>query len=153
MPTQEPIGLEVSRTARQLGRAFDVALADAGGSLPTWLVLVSLKSRRYAMQRELANAVGIEGPTLTHHLNRMERDGLVRRTRDQNNRRIQRVELTAEGEAAFHRLRGAVAAFDRRLRMGISADELAALRGLLNRLRSNVGQETRPVRSTEKETP
>lgn len=151
-PTQEPIGLVVTRTARQLSRAFDVALAQAGGSLPTWLVLVSLKSRRYAMQRELAGAVGIEGPTLTHHLNRMESDGLVQRTRDPNNRRIQRVQLTAEGEAAFQRLRGAVVAFDQRLRTGISADELATLRGLLNKLRSNVGAETRSVRSTEKET-
>lgn len=152
-PTQEPIGLEVTRTARQLSRAFDAALADAGGSLPTWLVLVSLKSQRHAMQRELADAVGIEGPTLTHHLNRMEGEGLVRRTRDPNNRRIQRVELTDEGEAAFQRLRGTVVAFDRRLRAGLSPDELTVLRGLLGRLRSNVGTETQPVRPAEKETP
>jgi HAMP domain-containing protein len=38
----------------------------------------------------------------------------------------------------FHRLRQAVMAFDRRLRTGISADELAALSGSLERLRSNL---------------
>ena len=31
------------------------------------------------MQRQLAEAVGIEGPTLTHHLNRMEAAGLANR--------------------------------------------------------------------------
>ena len=41
-----------------------------------WLVLVSLKRQRHGAQRELADAVGIEGPTLTHHLNRMETAGL-----------------------------------------------------------------------------
>ena len=40
--------------------------------MPVWLVLVSLKARSHGTQRNLAEAMGIEGPTLTHHLNRME---------------------------------------------------------------------------------
>jgi len=71
-PGAEPIGVQVARTAKVLNRAFDRALVAAGGSLPVWLVLTSLKAGRHGMQRELADAVGIEGPTLTHHLNRME---------------------------------------------------------------------------------
>jgi MarR family transcriptional regulator for hemolysin len=90
------------------------------------------------MQRDLANAVGIEGPTLTHHLNRMEESGLVVRTRDPENRRVHRVELTAAGDAMFHTLRQAVVGFDRRLRAGLSASELANLSGLLARLQHNV---------------
>src|ERR1700730_15578212 len=97
-PTTEPIGLEIARTAKLLSRAFDDALVEAGASLPVWLILVSLKAKRHGMQRELAGAVGIEGPTLTHHLNRMEADGLVTRQRDPANRRIHRVELTDEGD-------------------------------------------------------
>ena len=54
-----PIGLQVQRTAKALNRAFDQALAEAGGSLPTWLILLSLKTRRWETQRELAAAVGI----------------------------------------------------------------------------------------------
>src|ERR1700737_4792305 len=95
-PTTEPIGLQVSRTAKVLSRAFDDALVEVGGSLPVWLILVSLKAQRHCMQRQLAEAVGIEGPTLTHHLNRMEAAGLVTRRRDSENRRIHRVELTDE---------------------------------------------------------
>jgi MarR family transcriptional regulator for hemolysin len=137
-PAVEPIGLQVARTAKALSRAFDDALVAAGGSMPMWLVLVSLKAQRHGMQRELAEAVGIEGPTLTHHLNRMEAAGLVTRQRDPNNRRIHRVELTDEGDAMFHRLRRSVMAFDQRLRAGISDDEIGALRGLLGRLQDNV---------------
>jgi MarR family transcriptional regulator, transcriptional regulator for hemolysin len=138
-PDTEPIGLLLTRTAKVVSRAFDEELTKAGGSLPTWLVLVSLKAREHGAQRELAEAVGIEGPTLTHHLNRMETDGLVTRRRDPDNRRVHRVELTADGEAAFRRLLQTVAAFDARLRAGFSARELTALRGLLDRLRTNVG--------------
>src|ERR1035437_4963471 len=43
-PARPPIGLQLTRTARSVSRAFDDALAEAGGSLPVWLVLISLKS-------------------------------------------------------------------------------------------------------------
>ena len=137
-PTTEPIGLQLGRTAKLVNRAFDEALGQAGGSLPVWLVLLSLKAQPQGMQRNLASAVGIEGPTLTHHLNRMEEGGWVVRTRDPENRRVQRVELTEAGDALFHNLRQAVMAFDRRLRAGLSASELATLSGLLERLQHNV---------------
>ena len=58
-----------------LARAFDDALAAAGGSLPVWLVLVSLKAQRHGMQRQLAETVGVEGPTLTHISTRWRRPG------------------------------------------------------------------------------
>jgi MarR family transcriptional regulator for hemolysin len=109
-----------------------------GGSLPTWLILVSLKGQVRGAQRELADAVGIEGPTLTHHLNRMEADGLVTRRRDPANRRVHRVELTDDGEAAFFRLLTTVTAFDARLRSGFTDKELSVLGGLLDRMRANV---------------
>jgi MarR family transcriptional regulator for hemolysin len=134
----QPIGLQLSRTAKVVSRAFDDVLATAGGSLPMWLVMVSLKAERHGMQRDLASAVGIEGPTLTHHLNRMEAAGLVQRRRDPENRRVHRVALTAAGETAFHRLRQTVIAFDRRLRDGLAAEEIAVLGNLLDRLRRNV---------------
>ena len=47
------------------------------------------------------------------------------------------VELTDEGDAAFHRLRKAATAFDRRLRAGIAEPEVDELRGLLDRLAAN----------------
>jgi len=141
-PVVEPIGLQLTRTAKVLSRAFDDALADAGGSLPAWLVLVSVKSGQHGTQRELADAVGIEPATLTHHLHRMEADGLVRRTRDPQNRRVQTVELTEAGEAAFGRLFEVVAAFDAQLRGGMTAAEVTALSRLLGRLRTNAARQS-----------
>src|ERR1700722_14214730 len=110
-PARSPVGLHLARVARDVSRAFDAALAAAGGSLPVWLVLVSLKSRKLANQRELADAVGIQEATLTHHLNAMETAGLVTRRRDPANRRVHLVELTPAGDALFLRLREAATAF------------------------------------------
>jgi MarR family transcriptional regulator for hemolysin len=138
-PQTEPIGLEVSRTGRLLSRAFNDALTAAGGSLPHWLVLVALKQGDHTMQRDLAATIGIEGATLTHHLNRMEADGFVRRQRVPGNRRTQLVELTPAGDELFLSLLGSVTAFDAQLRDGVSERELATVRALLARLRANVG--------------
>jgi MarR family transcriptional regulator, transcriptional regulator for hemolysin len=137
-PMKEPIGLDVTRTAKTLSRAFEQELAAAGGTLPTWLILLSVKSGRAATQRELARAVGIEGATLTHHLAGLESAGVISRTRDPENRRVQRVELTEEGDAAFERLRKAAQRFDARLRRGLDDDQVDSLRELLGRLEENV---------------
>src|SRR5262252_9397941 len=137
-PARTPIGLSLARTARSVSRAFDDALAQAGGSVPRWLVLISLKSQPIRNQRELAEAVGIREATLTHHLNSMDEEGLITRRRDPANRRVHQVELTEAGEAAFQRLRGAAAGFDERLRAGLSGDEVARLADLLSRLEANV---------------
>ena len=146
-PAQPPIGLHLASAARTVRRAFDEALAKAGGSLPAWLVLLNLKIRPPANQRELAEAVGVREATLTHHLNSMEAEGLITRHRDTTNRRIHTVALTDAGEETFVRLRTAAVAFDRRLRAGITEEELASLEDVLDRLVTNVAvdDETSPM--------
>ena len=145
-PAAPPIGLHLARTARVVGRAFDDALAAAGGSVPVWLVLISIKSQRLANQRRIAESIGIQGATLTHHLNAMEADGLVTRRRNPTNRRVHVVELTQAGETLFERLRAAATAFDRQLRSGVAEDEITSLQRLLDRLRANVGSDPQAPR-------
>ena len=137
-PLVQPIGLAVSATAKALNRAFTEELARAGGSQHVWLILVALKQQRWRAQQEIAAAVGIEGPTLTHHLDRLEKAGLIERARDPEDRRAVRVEMTRAGDELFHTLRKAAVAFDGRLRAGLSEDELGTFRRVLARLRENV---------------
>lgn len=138
-PEQTPIGLQLTRTARVVSRAFDDALARAGGSLPVWLVLLNVKIEQQANQRRLAQAIGVSEATLTHHLGAMERDGLLVRRRDPSNRRNHIVELTTPGEAAFTRLAAAARAFDQQLRASLKPADIATLRALFDRLCRNVG--------------
>jgi MarR family transcriptional regulator for hemolysin len=51
---------------------------------------------------------------------------------------VQRVDLTAAGDAAFHRLRRAASSFDQRLRSGLDDGDIQQLRELLAQLLSNV---------------
>jgi MarR family transcriptional regulator, transcriptional regulator for hemolysin len=137
-PTKTPIGLQLAKTSKAVSRAFNDRLADAGGSVPVWLILSSLKSNERRTQLDLARAVGIEGPTLTRHLDGLEENGTVRRVRDGSDRRAVRVELTAEGERLFQTLRQAVVAFNRDLTSGLTDTELERVRKTLARLEQNI---------------
>jgi MarR family transcriptional regulator for hemolysin len=133
-----PIGLRLARTARVVTQAFERAMAEAGGSASTWQVLLLVRTQEWGNQAQMAEALGITGATLTHHLTAMEKQGLVRRWREDSNRRVQHVELTPEGESLFGRLRGVAMAHDARLRASFSEDELTLLAELLDRLKGAV---------------
>src|SRR5260370_4984213 len=102
-PAVTPIGLELARAARTVSRAFDDALAEAGGSLPVWLVLLNLKTRQVSSQRELAEAVGVREATLTHPLNPMDSQGLGTPAPDPAHPRTHLLEPTPPGHAALGR--------------------------------------------------
>jgi MarR family transcriptional regulator for hemolysin len=132
-----PIGLRLTRTARRVSSAFERAMAEAGGSAATWQVLLLVRTQNLALpptQSAMARTLGITAATLTHHLNALERQGLVRRWREPGDRRSQRVELTDQGGALFDRLRAVAVAHDARLRGALSGAEAEQLAGLLDRL-------------------
>src|SRR3954454_2679308 len=131
---RQPVGLQLTRTARVLAQEFDRAMADEGGSAPVWQVLLLIRSKQWGQQSEMAKAMGVTGATLTHHLNALERDGLVRRWREDANRRVQRVELTDEGVATFDRLRKVAVKHDARVRAALGPERRDALAGALDAL-------------------
>lgn len=121
-----------------VGQAFDRAMTEAGGSASIWQVLLLVRTQAWGTQSELAGELGITAATLTHHLNALERRGLVRRWREDSNRRVQRVELTEEGIELFNRLRDVARRHDRMLRAQLSEDEAEQLGELLDRLEAVV---------------
>ncbi|MGH2887677.1 MAG: MarR family winged helix-turn-helix transcriptional regulator [Solirubrobacteraceae bacterium] len=140
-PAAPPIGLRLTRTSRAVTQAFERAMAQAGGSVSTWQVLLLVRSANWDTQSEMAEQLGITGATLTHHLNALERKALVRRWREDNNRRVQRVELTDEGLELFNRLRAVAVRHDKLLRSQLSDAEVEQLGVLLERLEAGVQAE------------
>jgi MarR family transcriptional regulator for hemolysin len=134
-PAVPPIGLRLTRTAHVVTQAFERAMAEAGGSASAWQVLLLVRTGQWGTQSRMAEAMGVTAATLTHHLNALEAQGLVRRWRDESNRRVQRVELTDEGAAMFDRLRHVATRYDEQLRSRLGKDEVERLGELLDKLR------------------
>ncbi len=136
---EEPLPRVVVLTGKAIRAYFEDALAEAGASLATWVVLSGIDRGRWDNQRGLARDLRIEGATLTRHLDRMEREGLIVRTRDARDRRQVRAELTPRGRELHDRLTAIAAKTGRRVCDGLSDREQATLRRLLDRIRDNVG--------------
>ena len=132
--SQRPIGFVLVQTARQIARAFESFLFEREGSLSTWLVLLALQAQDGCFQSNLAAFVGVQGPTLTHHLNGMEAEGLIKRVRSTNDRRVHVVSITSAGRRRFLKLRRRAKKFDTELRNALTAEEMILLCHCLDRL-------------------
>lgn len=108
-------------------------------------LLLLVRSKDWGTQARLAEAMGITGATLTHHLNSLESQGLVRRWREASNRRVQHVELTDEGRALFDRLRQVAARHDTRLRSKLTDEETLLLAELLDKLQAGLQDADTPA--------
>ncbi|MFI6424343.1 MarR family winged helix-turn-helix transcriptional regulator [Promicromonospora sp. NPDC050880] len=140
-----PVAVAMWQSVQRVMRAFDALLSEQGGSWQVWHILLALHQGTPATQRELARAVGIREATMTHHLRSMEDRGLIARTRDASNRRVQRIEVTESGEALYRRLKSAAITFDRTLRDAIGGREgdVDAFFGTLCRLADSVPDDGR----------
>jgi MarR family transcriptional regulator, transcriptional regulator for hemolysin len=134
----DPLGRQLVFTAKAVREAFEDTLESAGGSLATWVVLSALSDEGVISQSALGSHVHLEGATITHHIDRLEQQGLVRRQLDPKDRRVRRLELTSVGHRLHERLLGATREFDRRMFAGVSDAERAQLRKTLSRISDNL---------------
>ena len=81
--------------ARLFARALERRLV--GGNSGPMPVFFALQDGRAMTQKALAQLAAVEQPTMANTLNRMERDGLIVRTPDPNDRRSALVSLTPLG--------------------------------------------------------
>lgn len=115
----------VSALRRELRRVYDRELAPAGLSLAHAHPLVLIAEHPAMSQRELAERLEIEGPTLVRLLHQLGAMGLVKRQQNPNDHRANTLHLTAAGRSTAKRLRRAMNGVRARLLAGVSDDELA----------------------------
>jgi MarR family transcriptional regulator for hemolysin len=104
-PPRLDFGYRVSRIARRLRQAVDSELAAFGLTEATWrpLAYVGLLGEG-VRQRELAAALGIEGPSLVRLLDSLERRGLIERREHKGDRRVRGIYLTTSGRELQRRV-------------------------------------------------
>ena len=132
---EERLGKSLNMAAKAVREHFDSSLRQIGSSFHTYMVLRHADMFPGVSQRHLAEQIGIEGPTLVRHIDRLVEEGLVRRARDQADRRVSRVELTDEGRAHLARAEHIAQAHDDDFRRLFSDQDLQVLTAALSRIR------------------
>ncbi|HUN52904.1 MAG TPA: MarR family transcriptional regulator [Candidatus Sulfotelmatobacter sp.] len=125
-------GFRVSRIARRLRQAIDGELGAFGLTEATWRPLAYVgRLGDGVRQKELATALGIEGPSLVRLLDNLEGRGLIERREDGSDRRVRGIHLTASGRALAARVSSVSAGIQRRLLLGLAPDDIAAFQRIL----------------------
>jgi MarR family transcriptional regulator for hemolysin len=130
----------LAKATKAAQASFDESLAGIGSSFSTYIVLRHIESYPGVSQRELAARLGIEGPTLTHHLDRLGAAGLVERVRGRDDRRTSSAVLTAKGRAHLRKAMKHAGERDIRFRSLFDLKELEVLEKCLRRIIDHYGR-------------
>ncbi|MFD2173222.1 MarR family winged helix-turn-helix transcriptional regulator [Rhodobacter lacus] len=135
----ERLGLSLVLMARRYRKEMDAIFAGEELSEATSLPLRFLvREDRILRQKDLAELLDIEGPTLVRVLDTLVARGFVRRTEDPDDRRAKLVSVTHAGRAYLASLGEVLTALRTELFAGIPEDDVAATLRLLGQLEANI---------------
>ena len=139
-PIGETSGYLLARVCKAHRGGVGAALAELGLHVGQEMVLSHLWRQDGLIPSELAERLGVEPPTVTNTLSRMEKAGLLERCRDPGDARCTRVYLTEKGQELREPVERRWEAVQKRAFAGITAEEEALLRDLLVKIHGNLTQ-------------
>ena len=132
------IGYLLTMAQRRIHGALGARLGEHGVSVAQWSVLVILWEVDGLTHKELSDRLAVETATISRTVDRMVRDGLVRRVRSETDRRQVHVHLTDKGAALWRDLVPEAETMLTFALAGFSASEEETLRTLLKRVIHNI---------------
>ncbi|HWV08733.1 MAG TPA: MarR family transcriptional regulator, partial [Pseudomonas sp.] len=118
---------------------LDRRLVGLGLSQARWLVLLHLaRFDELPTQRELAQSVGVEGPTLARLLDSLEAQGLVSRHMVPEDRRAKKIALSPKAQPLIEKIEAISTQLRQELFAGIDEDELRRCQQVHARILSNL---------------
>lgn len=136
----------INIASRAMSRINDRRLRPLGLTFAQMPVLAALSKTDALSQKELAELARIEQPSMAQLLARMDRDGLIRRTSAEHDRRVSLISLTETGLAKLTEVRSALFETNDQALRGFSADEVTLFLDLLTRLVANLDEDLAPDR-------
>lgn len=135
---QNNIGFSLIQICKAHRNRAEAALNQIGLYAGQEMVLLRLGRQEGISQSELAGELCVEAPTVTKMLQRMERAGLVERRASAEDARVSEVFLTDLGRSLQEPVRKIWQELEEAVLLGLSDQEQALLRGLLQRVYANL---------------
>ncbi len=131
-----PLARSIARAHKVVRAWCDRELAEIGASVSEWIVLHNIESAPEPglNQTDVARLSDMGGPALVRHIDRLEADGIVTRTRDASDRRTTRLRLTPAGHARVEAIRLVVRRCDEEVRAVLTEREAVVMQAALHKL-------------------
>jgi DNA-binding MarR family transcriptional regulator len=137
-PVKESTGYALAKVCKAHRGNVGELLAELGLHVGQEMVLIELFEQDGLRGGELADRLGVEPPTVTKMLRRLEKCGLVQRRQDTRDARSFRVYLTGEGRSLEEPLARCWERVEESTFAGMSVGEWRTFRRLLAKVRANV---------------
>ena len=137
-PPDHNVGYLMKRIVNGLGHDIDALLEPQGLTHAQWMPLYKLHLGQGSTVAELAGVCLMDAGAMTRTLDRLERKGLVRRTRSTTDRRVVNLVLTPGGKAAAARIPFVLCEVLNARLKGFSAEEWLLLQSFLERMLDNM---------------
>jgi MarR family transcriptional regulator, organic hydroperoxide resistance regulator len=141
---EESLGYLVNYLAKLFTQIHTACLASHGVYPGQWGVLMFLWVQDGQTQRELSRQVAIDDASMVHSIDRMERDGLVRRVRNEHDRRQINIFLTEKGRALRDQLIPCALAGNAVATQGWTSAEQHQVSALLHRMIASLEEAVSP---------
>ena len=128
------MGMLISLTRRLVWITASRTLEEAGYSMMAWALVGFLMKLGPATQRDIAAGIGQHPAGVSRLIDDLEKEGYVRRRRDEQDRRRAQVEATARGKAMWNAAEPLVSAALKEALSPLSMDEQRQLRKILQKL-------------------
>jgi MarR family transcriptional regulator, transcriptional regulator for hemolysin len=136
---ENSIGFIVNRTARAFVKSLDLELREkVGVTVGQWKVIVMLVKQNGLTQKETADKLGLEGPTLIPIIDKMEKDGLLVRRVDSSDRRNNRIYRTEKADALWDRMMECATKVRQASVKDISEENMRIMRNVLDKIWQNL---------------
>lgn len=136
---ENSIGFVVYSASKMMQKAFDLELRDkAGINLVQSKVIFALYMQSGPTQRELADKIGVESPTLVPIIDKMEKDGYVKRKPDVNDRRIKRIYATPKTDSLWDSMMECAAQIRKVSTKDLSEQEIKSALGVVKKITENL---------------
>ena len=136
---QHRFAMQIAQLSRAWRAELDRRLVGLGLSQARWLVLLHLaRFEELPTQRELAQSVGVEGPTLARLLDSLEAQGLVSRQAVPEDRRAKKICLSPQAQPLIEKIEAISTQLRKECFSGIDEEELRRCQQVHARILSNL---------------
>jgi len=125
---------------KQISDAFSRRLQNTGITRIQWIALYYVNLNKIISQRELSNLMNVKDSSSGRLIDRLERDGLIQRERNESDRRIIYIQLTKKGDELISDVLPYGDKFNCDLISGIDEEDLIIFDKVLKKMISNVSE-------------
>ncbi|MDW9413269.1 MarR family winged helix-turn-helix transcriptional regulator [Sinorhizobium meliloti] len=123
---------------RKLRSVFDARVKERGLTLPRARMLFALARKEGLNQRELAEELDIETPTIVRLLDGMEKQGFIERRVELSDRRAKQIHMTDVGRSVADEIQKLASDIREEVLGGLQPQEIAVALKVVSKIATNI---------------